>query len=135
MYLNKLPLVPAHRGDDPAAIDLINLVKPSPVPFRAAERRAEKVLRAVPGNRDTRGPASEADYVHVVVLYSLSGGKVIVAKCRSHAHDFVGGHGRSHSAAAHKDKQRWGGCGEGCCAHENILSIRCVNFARFVLNS
>src|SRR6266849_3408568 len=70
---------------------------------RSAKPGAEEVLRAVPGDRDTRSSASEADYVHVVVLYSLSGGKVIVAKCRSHAHDIVGGHGRSHSAAAHKD--------------------------------
>src|SRR5271163_3670452 len=69
----------------------------------SAEPGAEEVLRAVPRDRDTSGPASEADYVHVVVLHSLAGGKVIVAKCRSHAHDFVGGHGRSYSTAAHQD--------------------------------
>ena len=69
----------------------------------SAKSGGEKVLGAVLGDRDTCSSASEADYVHVVVLYSLSGGKVIVAKCRSHAHHLVRGHRRSHSAAAHKD--------------------------------
>src|SRR5262252_3366731 len=97
------PLLPAHRGGGPVAFDLSNLGQPPAMAFCSAKPGAEEVLRAVPGDCDTCGSASKADYVHVVILDSLSGGKIIVAKCRSHAHDLVGGHGRSHSAAAHKD--------------------------------
>ena len=69
------------------------------MPVSAAEPGAEEVLRAVPCDRDSRGPASEAENVQVVVLDSLAGGKVIVNKRRADADNLVGNHGRTYTAA------------------------------------
>jgi hypothetical protein len=68
-----------------------------------AEPSGEKILRAVPGDRDAHRPASEAEYIQVIVLHSLAGRKVIVTKSRSRSAYLIGSHGGAYTAAAHEN--------------------------------
>jgi hypothetical protein len=72
-----------------------------------AEPGAEKAFRAVPCDRDSGGPASEAEYVHIIVLYTLASRKIIMAERRSHVDNFVSRHRRAHSTAAHQNTARY----------------------------
>lgn len=58
------------------------------MPLRAAEFRTEEVFHAVRCNRDTHGAASQAEYIHVVVLDPLARGVVIVTKSGAHSDNF-----------------------------------------------
>src|ERR1700722_5367026 len=90
-------------GGDRAIFKLSDLGQPTAVPVRAAELGLEEVLRAIPCDRNTHGPASEADNIHVVVLYPLPGREVILTECRAYAIHLVGSHGGAHTAAAHEN--------------------------------
>jgi hypothetical protein len=68
-----------------------------------AEPSGEKILRAVPGDRDPHRPASQAEYIQVIVLHSLAGRKVIVTKSRSRPAYLIGSHGGAYAAAAHEN--------------------------------
>ncbi len=86
-----------------AVFELSNLSQPPTMSVRTAEPSAEEVLRALPRDGNTRGSASEAKYVQVVVLHALPCRKVIVTQGGSDADNLVGSHGSSHAAAAHQN--------------------------------
>src|SRR5882762_2029811 len=97
----KLPTIVLTRQR--TIFELSNLGQPAAVPICTAELGVEEVLRAIPRERDTHGPATEADYIHVVILHALAGRKVVLTKRRTHAIHLVGSHRSAYTAAAHQD--------------------------------
>jgi hypothetical protein len=55
-----------------------------------AEPGAEEAFRAIPCNREARGPASRAQYVHVIIRHPLTGRIVIMTQRRALADHFIG---------------------------------------------
>src|SRR5215470_8574735 len=91
------------RGGHVAGFKLKDFGQPATMSIYAAEPGSKEALRAVPGNRDTDSPASEAEDVQVIILNTLACRKVIVTECGARPSHFIGGHGSTHAAAAHED--------------------------------
>ena len=98
-----MSLVTAVRISHRATFQLSYLGQPATMPLCTAEPSGEKILRAVPGDRDAHRPASEAEYIQVIVLHSLTGRKVIVTKSRSRSAYLIRSHGGAYAAAAHEN--------------------------------
>jgi hypothetical protein len=73
------------------------------MPVCTAEPGAQEAPGAVPRNRDTRGTASEAEYIHVIILHPLPSCKVIVTERRANAGNLVRSHGGAYAAAAQEN--------------------------------
>jgi hypothetical protein len=58
---------------------------------------------AIPGNGDSHRLAAKAEYIQVIVLDTLTSGKVIRAERGADAHHSVCGNGGTQSAAADQD--------------------------------
>ena len=70
------------------------------MPRRPTEFGRQEGLHQVPGHRRSHGPASNADYVHVIVLDSLPGGEVVVNQGGADARNLIGADRGADAAAA-----------------------------------
>jgi hypothetical protein len=100
---NSLKLLTIVLTGQLATFESSNLGQPTSVPLCTAEPGVEEVLRAIPRERETHGSATEANYIHVVILHALAGRKVVLTKRRAHAIHLVGSHGSAHTAAANEN--------------------------------
>jgi hypothetical protein len=98
-----MELLPIARVSNRAAFELSDFRQPAAMSVRTAEPGAEEVLGTVPRNRDTHGTASEAEYIHVIILHPLPGRKVIVTERRANAGNLIRGHGGADPAAAQQN--------------------------------
>jgi hypothetical protein len=65
-----------------------------------AELCSEKCLEDIPGCKRSNGAAAQADNIHVIVLYTLARGEVILYKSGADTGYFIRAHGRSDAATA-----------------------------------
>ena len=98
------------------------------MPLGAAEFGAEEIFHALPRDCDPHGAASQAEYIHVVVLHALARGLVIVAKSGTHSDDFISSHRRAHSAAAYQNatvnlSSRYGASERDCKIRLVIIAV------------
>jgi hypothetical protein len=98
-----MELLAITRVGDRAAFELSDLRQPAAMPVCTAEPGAQEAPGVVPCNPDTRGPASEAENIHVIILHPLPGRKVIVTERCAHAGNFVGSHGGAYPATAQQN--------------------------------
>src|SRR5215831_4999646 len=70
------------------------------MPVLLAVLRSQVCLDKVPGHFRTNGPASHAEYVHVIIFDTLMGGEMIVDESGANALHFVGTHRGADATAA-----------------------------------
>src|SRR5262245_43637000 len=96
-------LAPRGGGAGPWRFQRGHLAQAAQVSLRPAELGREERLHEVPGHRRPLGPTAETQNVHVVVLDSLPGGKVVVDQRRADAGNLVATDGRADPASADGD--------------------------------
>jgi len=72
------------------------------VPFLVGELRPKEGVYAFAGGLDADDASAQNQHVHVVMLYALVSGIIVVAKPRADTADFVGGDAGAHSAATNE---------------------------------
>jgi hypothetical protein len=70
------------------------------VPLGLTELGSQKGFHQIPGHSRTHSPAAHAYDVHVIVLYALPGGEVVVDQAGPDARNLVGTHCGTHATAA-----------------------------------
>src|SRR6478609_349287 len=70
------------------------------MPIGLAVLRSQICLHKVPRHSRTHGPATHAEYVHMIIFDTLTGGKMILDESGANARHFVGTNGRADPTAA-----------------------------------
>src|SRR5262245_28729085 len=73
------------------------------MPVRLAVLRSKVCLDKVPCHCWADGPAIHAEYVHVIIFDTLTGGEMIVDEPGANARHFVGNHRRADTTAANSE--------------------------------